>query len=212
MPRTELQNEQIKKLTKDKILNATIDAFIENGYSKTRVDDICKKAKISHGLFYHYFKSKSEALISLVISGKKSLYIKLSSVDQNNSELVIKTFIDSLLDNNRDPKYIKLEYFYTTINIDENAIKDIKKYKDKIEKYPDKPLLLLLKHFESLKLAGKLRIPDANKSLYLLLSIHHGIVSLNYKNQDFKNKKINYATEDIMSLLIKGGKYNVEIV
>ena len=32
----------------------------EKGYDNATVDDIVKKAKCSHGLFYHYFKNKKE--------------------------------------------------------------------------------------------------------------------------------------------------------
>ncbi len=37
-----------------------LKVFCEKGYDNTSVDDIVKKAKCSHGLFYHYFKSKAE--------------------------------------------------------------------------------------------------------------------------------------------------------
>lgn len=47
---------------KDKIIEAGYDLFAENGYDKTSVAQIIKKAGASKGGFYHHFKSKEEIL------------------------------------------------------------------------------------------------------------------------------------------------------
>ncbi|MBQ7340481.1 MAG: TetR/AcrR family transcriptional regulator [Clostridia bacterium] len=45
---------------KNEILMAGLKTFCEKSYESTTIDDITKKAKCSHGLFYHYFKSKRQ--------------------------------------------------------------------------------------------------------------------------------------------------------
>lgn len=47
------------------LLEAARRAFAEHGYSATRVDDISRRAGVSHGTFYLYFNNKQEALDTL---------------------------------------------------------------------------------------------------------------------------------------------------
>jgi TetR/AcrR family transcriptional repressor of nem operon len=46
--------------TKDRLLDVAHDLFLSQGFSATSVDEICRKAKITKGGFFHYFKSKEE--------------------------------------------------------------------------------------------------------------------------------------------------------
>jgi AcrR family transcriptional regulator len=48
------------------ILNAALDAFVENGFAATRLEDIAERAGVSKGTLYLYFESK-EALFKAVI-------------------------------------------------------------------------------------------------------------------------------------------------
>lgn len=47
-----------KKPTLDNILDAAHQLFLGRGFSATSLDVICKKAKVTKGGFFHYFKSK----------------------------------------------------------------------------------------------------------------------------------------------------------
>ena len=51
---------EVKPDRRDSIIVSGLKVFCEKGYDGTTVDDIVKKAGCSHGLFYHYFKSKKE--------------------------------------------------------------------------------------------------------------------------------------------------------
>ena len=48
-----------------KLLDAGVDTFAVRGYHAARVDDIVKRAKISHGTFYLYFANKEELFFAL---------------------------------------------------------------------------------------------------------------------------------------------------
>jgi len=50
----------------DEVLDAALELFIEQGFAKTRVDDIAKRAGISKGAVYLYFPSKEKILEALV--------------------------------------------------------------------------------------------------------------------------------------------------
>ena len=46
--------------TKDKLMGAAQDLMLERGFTATTVDDICDKAGVTKGSFFHYFKSKDD--------------------------------------------------------------------------------------------------------------------------------------------------------
>jgi TetR/AcrR family transcriptional repressor of nem operon len=46
--------------TKQKLLDTTLDLIWEHSYGSVSVDDICKRAGVLKGSFYHFFHSKSD--------------------------------------------------------------------------------------------------------------------------------------------------------
>lgn len=54
------------KKTVNKLLEAGLEVFGKRGYHATRVDDVVKTAKTSHGTFYLYFSNKEDLLSSLI--------------------------------------------------------------------------------------------------------------------------------------------------
>ncbi|MGG0717673.1 TetR/AcrR family transcriptional regulator [Robertmurraya massiliosenegalensis] len=61
-PLNEDQLEHIRNERKIQIMRAALKTFAENGIKLTKISLIAKEAGISHGLVYHYFKSKEEVL------------------------------------------------------------------------------------------------------------------------------------------------------
>ena len=45
---------------KEKLTEAALGLIWASGYAATSVDDICEKAKVKKGSFYHFFKSKAD--------------------------------------------------------------------------------------------------------------------------------------------------------
>jgi TetR/AcrR family transcriptional repressor of nem operon len=45
---------------KEKLLNAALSLIREKGFSGMTVDDLCSRAGVTKGAFFHYFKSKDE--------------------------------------------------------------------------------------------------------------------------------------------------------
>ena len=66
MEEQKLTNRQIQALkTKNKIYKIAIELYGEKGYENIKIEDICKKAGVSVGSFYNYFKSKNDILIEI---------------------------------------------------------------------------------------------------------------------------------------------------
>ncbi len=65
-PRNEEQNAIIKDERREQILSAALKVFATRGFAATKISDIVAKGGMSHGLVYHYFKSKEEIFFELV--------------------------------------------------------------------------------------------------------------------------------------------------
>src|SRR5689334_25191061 len=53
--------------TMGKLLDAGMRVFAERGYHQSRVDDIVRAARTSHGTFYLYFANKEDLLRALAV-------------------------------------------------------------------------------------------------------------------------------------------------
>ncbi len=49
---------------KNKLLNAALQVIRAKGYAATTIDDICRKAGVTKGSFFHHFKSKDELAVA----------------------------------------------------------------------------------------------------------------------------------------------------
>ena len=67
-PRTTAQNEQIRKESKQKIMDAAFGLIAKKGYEATSIAMIAAEAGVSKGLLYNYFASKEELVKELVYS------------------------------------------------------------------------------------------------------------------------------------------------
>lgn len=66
-PRSQEQFAEIREERKHQILEAALHVFAQDSYHGASISSVAKRAGISKGLIYNYFKSKEEILISLVV-------------------------------------------------------------------------------------------------------------------------------------------------
>ena len=52
--------------TRSKIMNAAIEEFCRSGYDAASVSDICRKAGVSKGAFYHHYPSKQALFLAIM--------------------------------------------------------------------------------------------------------------------------------------------------
>ena len=60
MARTVNKEQAAKR--RQQILDAALDCFGKKGFHQTTMQEVCKKARLSPGTVYHYFKSKDEII------------------------------------------------------------------------------------------------------------------------------------------------------
>ena len=65
-PRNEEQNELVRDERREQILSAALKVFAKKGFAATKISDIVARGGMSHGLVYHYFKSKEEIFYHLL--------------------------------------------------------------------------------------------------------------------------------------------------
>jgi AcrR family transcriptional regulator len=64
-PRTAVQNQEIRAVTRARLLQAALELFATRGYSATPVDAIAEAAGVSAGLLYYHFASKPALLLAI---------------------------------------------------------------------------------------------------------------------------------------------------
>lgn len=65
MPRSPKDNELIRQARRGEIFRAAGHVFAKKGFAATKIADIAAEASLSHGLLYHYFRSKEEVYEAL---------------------------------------------------------------------------------------------------------------------------------------------------
>ena len=66
MKENKLTKRQIQAIhTKNKIYDTAIELMKEKDYQDIKIEEICSKAEISVGAFYHYFSSKNDFLTEM---------------------------------------------------------------------------------------------------------------------------------------------------
>ena len=80
------------------ITEAAFDAFAEKGYAATRVDDVARRAGVSKGLLYLYFKTKEElfkaVVRSFVLPKIDALIAIVERSDMSSEEYLRGPFLD----------------------------------------------------------------------------------------------------------------------
>lgn len=66
MAKSKEQNEKIRDERRERILSVALRLFATNGLAGTKVADIATAAEMSHGLLYHYYRSKEEIFVELI--------------------------------------------------------------------------------------------------------------------------------------------------
>ena len=68
MPRTPAKNQHIKDARRTDILRAASRVFAKKGFAAAKINDIAHEAGLSHGLVYHYFRTKDDVFAAILES------------------------------------------------------------------------------------------------------------------------------------------------
>lgn len=120
MPKTREQLEQIKSRRRDLILNAAAEVFCLCGYEFATIDRVAESAECSHGLLYHYFKTKDEIFYALIeYAGEQTSALMKDILSQGDTPArQLKALLNGLLTAIGEHKhYVYYFYLLTSLNI-----------------------------------------------------------------------------------------------
>ena len=77
---------------KNDILKSALKVFCDKGYDGATINDIVKKARCSHGLFYHYYSNKKDLFNAVLEMRGKSIMDFLDAVYSEDSNYIDKLY------------------------------------------------------------------------------------------------------------------------
>ncbi len=185
-PRKKEDYKAIQEVSRNKILMAALELFAGKGYAATSTDSIAKKAKISKGLIYHYFKSKQD-----ILRGIFALLMEEGSQLMNeNNQIPPDKAIKNLIDYSFDfiVNKAKLNRLLIAIAIQPEVVKGLK---EELDNARELWIGVMIKMFRELNFQQ----PEAEA--YLLGAMFDG-VGMGYLalGEDYPIKKIKKLIEE----------------
>lgn len=129
-------NEREKQATisKYKIINVALEEFAINGFKATSTNAICKKAKISKGLLYHYYDSKEvlylNVLRHVIDKLKENIIIGIDNNHKKGIDYISEYFNRKFKFFRENPLYSKLieSVILDNIEITKYMVKEYENY------------------------------------------------------------------------------------
>ena len=110
--------------TRNNILEAAKEVFVENGYEKTRMEDIAKKAQVTRMMLYYYFDSKDniikEIITQLLDTSKLKLeegFKEMKSLKNLKPEMIVNKFREILIPNQAWIRFVILEFLKKNLDV-----------------------------------------------------------------------------------------------
>ncbi|MFA6667646.1 MAG: TetR/AcrR family transcriptional regulator [Bacilli bacterium] len=194
MPKTTKQFEEIKDKRRTQILNTAVKLFCEHGLADYSIDDICKKCKISHGLFYHYFDSKEDIQKEILERGRVKREETISTLNDPKLKGIhfLEKFTNVVLNSLRFD-YASCYFIYSSYS---NFLLSIKTKKIKNENL--KEWVMLKRALKEIKDGQRKREVVAGDPLEILISFVSIVVGLSLTKMRNNNKNDFIPSDDVV--------------
>lgn len=182
-PRNEEQNAQIKDERREQILSAALKVFARRGFAATKISDIVAQGGMSHGLVYHYFKSKEEIFYELLhralsTSGQSLLMVEGMPISPLQKVYETAKYILTGIDQWEDTSY----YFLIVIH---GALMDTHE-KDKVFADSEVAVESLMRILKQGQEQGEVRNGDTREMAILFFAAIQGVAFYKLSMQNFK--------------------------
>jgi AcrR family transcriptional regulator len=174
-PLNDEQLHHIRDERKEQIMGAALKVFSRRGIIGTKMSMIAVEAGMSHGLLYHYFKSKEELFITLVEHAMIAAQDAMRNVyDYPGSPIdKIKSLTEDMLDESGTDYFMLIHQARTSEGVPE-------KVKQLIEDYSMKAAVnQLLPLFQEGQADGQIIAGDLEEMIASYLSVVNGLMVLN---------------------------------
>jgi AcrR family transcriptional regulator len=179
-PLNEEQLHQIRDERKEQIMGAALKVFSRRGIIGTKMSMIAAEAGISHGLLYHYFKSKDELFTTLVQWSMEEAHAAMKSIyDLPGSPIEkVRKLTEAILEEDGTPYFMLIHQARTSDGVPEKAKQLIQQYSMKT--FVDQ----LLPLFTEGQKAGEIAGGNLQHLISCYLSVLSGLMVLNTKEDE----------------------------
>lgn len=156
-------------ITRENLMEAAHNIFVEKGYHGAKVVDIIKRAGCGHGTFYDYFKSKDDVLMAILsemireldrLSESSRILMERIAFDDYDAVRIILRGISDIFERHGD-----LNNVYIEAAIESKVFSDI--YDDYHRSFSD-----ILEHkIQEMKEEGKCQGIDARITSQILVTL-----------------------------------------
>ncbi|WP_010494237.1 TetR/AcrR family transcriptional regulator [Paenibacillus elgii] len=195
-PLNDEQLHQIRDERKEQIMEAALKVFSRRGIAGTKMSMIAAEAGISHGLLYHYFKSKDELFTTLVQMAMLGAQDAMKSIyDLQGSPLdKIKYLTKEILDEGGRPYFMLIHQARTSEGVPE-------KVKELIAQYSMKSFVdELLPVFKEGQQTGEIAAGDPAELISAYLSVLSSLMMLNAQDEE----TYRLPSSDILMRMVTG--------
>ncbi|MGL4911896.1 MAG: TetR/AcrR family transcriptional regulator [Romboutsia sp.] len=170
--------------SKEKIINVAIEEFALNGYKAASTNSICKSAKISKGLLYHYYSSKEilylNALQYSFDKFKQNVTIKIEDSNKKGIEYISEYFNTKFKFFRANPLYSKI----ITNSLLNDNVESVKSIINEFEEYNNNFIYHVIKNID---INPKF---DKEKAFELIIMIGEKLEEKYMRNIESKDKDI----------------------
>ncbi|WP_309244756.1 TetR/AcrR family transcriptional regulator [Cohnella silvisoli] len=186
MPLNEEQLTQIRDERKEQIVAAAVKVFARRGIVGTKMSMIAAEAGISHGLLYHYFKSKEELFTTLIEEAMAESLRETTNVNHLAGSPLdkIRAFTEAILDK-ENMEYFLLVHHARTSNDVPEKVKEIFS-KNNMNVYVD----LLKNIIVEGQAKGEIVAGDPEKLIVSYISVLSGIMVINANDMEVEGYRI----------------------
>ena len=97
-PRTQKDLEPIRNRSRQKITEAALELFANQGYHATSVSKIARKAGVSKGLIYNYYSSKEEILEAIIHAANEESEALIEGIFEGNPKEQLRNVLHYLFE------------------------------------------------------------------------------------------------------------------
>lgn len=169
--------------SKEKIMKVAIEEFALNGYKGASTNNVCKNAKISKGLLYHYYSSKENLYLSVleytINKFKKNIKIDIEDSSKKGVDYISEYF-------NAKFRFFSENPLYSKVIINSLLNDNIEQAKELGEEFENYNNTLIYDVIKSIELNPKF---DKEKAFELIVIIGEKLEEKHMKTIGFKSEE-----------------------
>lgn len=196
-----MNGKEIKaEISREKIIKVALEEFVQYGYKGASTNSICKNARVSKGLLYHYYPSKENLYLSVLENAindfKNNINIKIIPKEKKGIEYISEYFDMKFKYFTENPLYSK----FIPGSILNNDLEEAKLLVKDFEEYNNSLIYEVLK---SIDINPKF---DVEKAFELILIVGEKLEEKHIKN--IENSSVEIAIDEFR----KDHKLMIEMV